>query len=280
MWNTLALLGAMTLAIVPHATNVPESADHERAQAETKAKISLLTENLGAVPGGSVTLGVVFDIPKDWHIYYDGQNDTGQPPEILTDKLPAGYTLGQVQWPAPERHVLPGNILDHIYEKKATLLVTLNVPKDAKPGPVTIELPVKWMECAKECRLADAKVTASLTVVAKPADIKPAPAAKDIAEARKRLPGELPKDASIKVLAVADSLTITARGADAIVFIPHSGGVQLKNPLRDGEAKGDTLIAALNTTSKDAHPHVVGILEVTKGNTTSAYLVDTRPKSK
>jgi DsbC/DsbD-like thiol-disulfide interchange protein len=264
----------MVLPLILAAANFPlvqpEEAHH--------TKIRIVAERPGVMPGGTVSLAFVFDMDTDWHIYWAGQNTTGQPPEIDTSKLPAGATLGPLAWPTPERHVLPGDILDHIYEKRAVLLADLTVPKDAKVGTtLVLEFPINWMECASECRLAEGVVKASIPVV----DKAPEPTDKPLFEkARAAIPAPLPKDSPIKVKVDGTTLTIAAPGADRLILMPHADSIPLADAIKGGEAPGETLHAKLDP-SEEPKPTdgVAGILSVTKGKNTASWWIDTRPKS-
>lgn len=243
------------------------------------ARPRLILEANGAVAGGTVSAALVWDMDPKWHIYYDGQNDSGQPPSFDRAKLPASLTFGEFQWPAPERQALEGDIIDHIYAKKAVLLFPITVAKDAKPGEtIKFEVPLGWMECATMCQLGEAKITGAVRVLAKAADLKLSPDAKTFEAARKALPEALPADGSVKVEVAGDKLTITAKGADSLTFMPASASTPLARLAAEAVAKGETLQAALKADPK-APVLVIGILGVTKGKTTLHYVVDTRPQT-
>jgi DsbC/DsbD-like thiol-disulfide interchange protein len=264
----------MVLPLILAAANFPlvqpEEAHH--------TKIRIVAETTGVTPGSAVTLAFVFDIDKHWHIYWAGQNTTGQPPEIDTSKLPAGVSLGPLAWPTPERHILPGDILDHIYEKRAVLLADLTVPKDAIVGTaLTLEFPINWMECASECRLADGVVKASIPVVEK----VPEPTDKPLFDkARAAIPPPLPKDSPIKITVDGSTLTIIAPGADRLVLMPHADSIPLADAIKGGEAPGETLHAKLDPPEQpNPSDGIAGILSVTTGKTTASWWIDTRPKT-
>ena len=267
MWPALPLL----VSALVSGTH-PAMATHARAK--------LVFENSGVAPGETLTAALVFDIDRSWHLYWDGQNDTGQPPTFDRAKLPAGVTVGDPQWPAPERQVLEGDIVDHIYATKLVILLPVTVAKDAKPGSmIKLDLPLQWMECASTCQLGEATVSGSFKVVAKAADAKPTADAKVIETARAALPARLPADGSVKVEVGGDTLTITAAGADGLTFMPASGSTPLAHLASEPVAKGPTLTAKLKPDPKAGSAAVVGILQVVKGKAKYWYSVDTRQKS-
>lgn len=267
MWNVLPVLAASVVAPLTHSG----LANHARPR--------LILEANGAAPGGTVSAALVWDMDPKWHIYYDGQNDSGQPPAFDRSKLPPTLTFGEFQWPAPERQALEGDIIDHIYAKKAVLLFPIILAKDAKPGEtLKFELPLTWMECAGTCQLGEAKIVGSVKVLAKPADMKLTGEAKTFEAARKALPETLPDDGSVKVELGGGTLTITAKGAESLTFMPASASTPLAHLAAEAVAKGETLRAELKLGEKPP-VRAVGILAVTKGKTTTHYAVDTRTKT-
>lgn len=267
MWYALPILAASLVSPVADSG----LASHARPR--------LILESNGALPGGVVTAALVWEMDPKWHIYYDGQNDSGQPPTFDRDKLPAALTFGAFQWPAPERQALEGDIIDHIYAKKVVLLFPIAVAKGAKPGEaIKFEVPLSWMECATLCQLGEAKISGTVRVLAKAADLKLGPDAKVFEAARKALPQPLPTDGTVNVEVAGDKLTITAKGADSLTFMPASASAPLAHLASEAVAKGETLRAALKPDGKSP-VRVIGILEVVKGKTVSHFAVDTRPET-
>ena len=274
MFATLALV----LALAPVAFGSTPSVDRDEPD---HTRVSLVAEKTGVEPGGTTTLAAIFDMDKDWHIYWDGQNDTGQPPKFDTAAWPAAVKLGEIGWPIPTRHSLPGDIIDHIYEKQAVVLLPLTIAKDAKPGTtISIEIPIEWMECSNVCRLASATVKAEIRVIEKASDIKDAAGAPAIAAARRALPAAITKDSAVSVAVKGTELTITAKGADRVVWMPHRSSTELANLAGQGEVKGDTLRAELKADpAKPAGDYpVVGIVCIQRGKVLAYSWVNTAHK--
>jgi DsbC/DsbD-like thiol-disulfide interchange protein len=273
------MFATLALALAPLAFGLSAPADRDEPN---HTRLSLVAEKNGVEPGGTITLAAIFDIEKDWHIYWDGQNDTGQPPKFGTAAWPAAVKLGEIGWPVPTRHPLPGDMIDHIYEKQAVVLLPLTIAKDAKPGTtLSIEIPVEWMECAGVCRIGSATVKAEIRVMDKAADLKDAAGAPTIAAARRAMPTLLAKDSPVSVVVNASELTITAKGADRIVWMPHRASAELADLAGLGEAKGDALRAALKPRKDKAAAEspIVGIVATQRGKTMTYYWVDTSAKT-
>ncbi len=271
------MLAALTLVLASFASGLMLPGDRE---GPSHTRVSLVAEKAAVEPGGTITFAAVFDIDKDWHIYWDGQNNTGQPPKFDMENLPKGVKLGEIGWPIPHRHVLPGDIVDHIYEKRAVVLLPMKVASDAKPGAVSFEVPVEWMECANVCQFGSGTVKFEFRVVEKVADAKPGAGAAVIAAARKAMPLPLAKDSPVTVEVNASTLLITAKGADSVTFMPHRSSTELADLVGGGEAKGEVLKASLKV-EKDkpaGNLPIMGMLSIQTGKNVVTYWVDTAAK--
>ena len=146
-----------------------------------------MAERDALTPGDTLILGVSFTIEKDWHLYGNAANDTGYPIHV-TPKLPPGYVALDLLWPAPKRHISPGDILDHVYEERVTLLLPVVVPADARIGDrVELKAHLDWLVCRDLClpESADVAVRLPVRAIAAP-NMAAAPL---FAETRARLPG-------------------------------------------------------------------------------------------
>lgn len=230
------------------------------------ARARMVVERTDLTPGREAWLGITFTIEPGWHLYWKGLNDTGAGIDIkLTG--PAGFELGEPRWPAPKRHVSPGDILDHIYEERVTLLVPVKVPGDARPGSTArFGAEINWMVCSDVCLVGGATVSLSVPVSARAGGGEPAPSADAplFAEARARLPGPIPKENPPVTVEWKDgAAVIRAPGMERMAFYPAEGFAGFESVLRAGEAKGDTLVLKLNPYT-DGPVRLVGVLEATR----------------
>lgn len=113
------------------------------------AEVRVIPESTSLARGATTWVAVHFEISPHWHLYWNGINDSGFPPEVRAD-LPEGFVLGEPLWPVPKRLLSPGPILDHVYEDHLTLLYPLSVPKDA-PAVVSAGFKVDWLACHEAC---------------------------------------------------------------------------------------------------------------------------------
>lgn len=257
------LLAASMLLAPPTSPDGPQQ----------RARISLVSEYSSVTPGSSFTLGVHFDIDDQWHIYWNGVNDSGQPPKI-TWTLPPGWTASEFRWPAPIRHAAE-IVLDHIYEDRVTLLTTITVPKDFT-GPAHIRADGVWMICKDVCLVQRGSAELSLTCSAAP--VTSTDGATIIKDAQARVPRRLADDSDARTL--IQSITdpgdksssairkgFAVQGATRLEFYPAEACPPLADLLAEGSVKADRILLTLTESESAANNRpLVGVLAVWSGN--------------
>lgn len=219
------------------------------------ARARLVLEHASVAPGGATTIGVHFEMDPQWHIYWPGQNDSGSP-TIIRWKLPEGWKVEEVQWPAPQRHLAEGEILDHVYEKSATLIARLKTPKTVKPGDkAAIAAEVEWLVCKSACIPGSAALSGEITIADAPA---PGADAKLIEAARAALP-KPPGDA-VKLAWSGRTLRLTVDGADQLTFAPHEASAPITDLIRAGEVRRSSI--SLTAKADNTRPGIIGVLTV------------------
>lgn len=211
-----------------------------------------LTSEEGALtPGRTATLGIVFDIEPGWHIYWNGKNDSGYEPQIELSG-PEGYEFGAVQWPAPKRHVSPGEILDHVYEERVVLLVPVRVPEDAT-GTARFEADLNWLVCRAVCVMEETTASLELPVASAESGASASRDAGLIQEARRRVPKPLPKERSkephLRIWWEGGSVRVEAGDAKDLAFYPEKECSGLVDPIRSAESKQGRLDLRLERES-------------------------------
>ncbi len=241
------------------------AADAEQPGGEHAVRARLISERTRLVPGREAWLGVSFEIRPRWHLYWNGLNETGGPPEVKLT-LPEGYTAGEIVWPAPTRHVLGGDILDHIYEKRVTLLIPVRVPASAQPGSTcTFDAALTWMVCEDVCVLGETNVSLKVPVgEPEGGDPSPSPDARLFEEARTRVAKPVPeKEAPFRLEWKDGAAVITAPGAERLCFYPGAEFAGFESILRDGEAKGERLAIKVHPFT-DGPVRLDGVLEIVR----------------
>lgn len=211
-----------------------------QSQSHTTAELLLPLDTARA--GQTVLAGVRLRMEPGWHTYWKNAGESGAPTEIQWE-LPPGITAGEIQWPAPKRHVAAG-LVTFVLHGEAVLLVPLQLAADLQSGELTLKAAVSWFECKEVCIPGEAGVAARLIIGDKD---QPGPHAAALEAARAKLPraGELAATATW-LTAAPDANSIRALAlrwpdaarAEAAGFFPFAGDdfeALLENPvLEDG----------------------------------------------
>jgi len=203
----------------------------------TPAQATLIARESALVPGTIAHLGVRFSIVEHWHIYWDGQNDSGLPPMIRLD-LPDGFEALPTQWPAPRRHILGANdLLDHVLEGDVLAIIPVRVPASAAPGSiVSISGHADWLVCDEACVPGNADLTISLPVVPGTDKARPSSEASIFERALVTIPVSMPTDPSTMGVEVSwndRTLILHVPGATHLEFSPHASGGTLLDRFSD-----------------------------------------------
>ena len=89
--------------------------------AQTKMRLLLSAES--ARPGETILAAVQMQMPPGWHTYWANAGDSGSATEIEW-KLPEGISAGDIQWPVPEKNIMPAgdqNFITYVYEIETVL---------------------------------------------------------------------------------------------------------------------------------------------------------------
>ena len=134
---------------------------------------SLLADTTAIVPGLPFTGGLLLKMQPGWHTYWRDPGDSGLATTVKWD-LPPGFHAGAIQWPAPIRHVEPGDMKVNIYQDEVMLLVVITPPAHINPGKVTLQCKVDWLACKESCIPGSAELSLTLPIAqtATPANSK------------------------------------------------------------------------------------------------------------
>jgi DsbC/DsbD-like thiol-disulfide interchange protein len=166
------------------------------AQTPPQTNVSLVSDQSAVTPGSQVWVGIYFQLEPGWHIYWMNPGDSGEPPQVQWT-LPAGWSAGTIEWPAPER-LSNSTWVDYGYNGEATLLTRLKVPATAKSGPADVNADLRWLICKQMC--VSQKGHAKLSFSVAPKATPDAYGKQQIAETRAKLPKAVPADWKMNVL--------------------------------------------------------------------------------
>jgi thiol:disulfide interchange protein DsbD len=129
--------------------------------------VDLVAEPTPIISGKTVTLALRFNPVPGWHIYWENPGDSGLPPSV-TWKLPSGWTAGPLQFPFPEKILLPP-LVSYGYEQETLLLTTFTIPLyEYLPSSFPIEADIEWLVCKETCLPGKAHLNLTLSTQPKP----------------------------------------------------------------------------------------------------------------
>ena len=125
----------------------------------------LVAERSAVTPGGSLQVGLRLQHIPLWHTYWRNPGDSGLPTRIDWE-LPAGASVGDIEWPAPRR--LPiGPLVNYGYEGELLLPMRFTAPADARPGSeLRLVAKADWLVCHDVCIPESATLELLLPVAA------------------------------------------------------------------------------------------------------------------
>ena len=139
--SALLLLAASALAF-------QDSAD---GRGNRLVKLDLLADRAAVRAGESFSLGVRFRVEPQWHIYWENPGEAGLATEAAFT-APAGYEVGPLRFPGPERFQTPGEgAVSYGYEKTAVLSSTVAAPTRLAGEPARFSVKASWLVCRDVC---------------------------------------------------------------------------------------------------------------------------------
>lgn len=257
-----------------------QASSYEAATEQVKAQ---LVASVDAVrPGDEILVGVQQRIIPHWHTYWKNPGDSGLATRIDYE-LPAGASVGEIQWPTPER-ITTGPVTNYGYSNQVTLLSRIKVPDNIAAGGVfPVKAKVKWLVCEEECIPQEVDLALDLPVVLPGADTgRGSPL---IETARAGLPVASPWQVSLAHKDNALVLQIKGLGSQSssignIWFFPDDWGRVAHGADQPRHIAGDTVELQLKPGDAPlpSGTNLTGVLVVTEGtgsdSVTRGYVVD------
>jgi len=148
----------LVVAIEPHCLG-------QTYQGKQLVKAELLADTTAVVPGKPFTVGLLLRMAPAWHTYWKFSGDAGLPTELKW-KLPAGWKVGEIQWPIPLKTIDPGDIQTYGYVDEVLLIQEITPPAKVDGSSAKLSADASWLVCEKICIPGSATLQMELPVSA------------------------------------------------------------------------------------------------------------------
>ena len=187
---------------------------------DAQLTVDLIAEPKPIEHGQPFTVGLRFRPEPGWHIYWQNPGDSGMAPSVQW-KLPPGYTAGPLQFPLPEKILVPP-LVSYGYELETLLLAEITPPAGQPlPPKVQIGADLDWLVCKEICLPGKASLT--LTLSTQPKDNIDLQGLFD--EIRREMPVQIPS-ISVRAKPKDGFMEVTVAHAPEVgtlVFFPDEG---------------------------------------------------------
>ena len=148
----------LVVAIEPHCLG-------QTYQGKQLVKAELLADTTAVDPGKPFTVGLLLRMAPAWHTYWKFSGDAGLPTELKW-KLPAGWKVGEIQWPIPLKTIDPGDIQTYGYVDEVLLMQEITPPAKVDGSSAKLSADASWLVCEKICIPGSATLQMELPVSA------------------------------------------------------------------------------------------------------------------
>lgn len=239
--------------------------------------VELVAAGEALVAGTRQWLALRFTHAPHWHTYWINPGDSGLPTRTRWT-LPAGSSIGTVEWPAPGRHAL-GDLVNFGYEGSVYLPIALQLEAGVAPGPQRLEVDVSWLVCREECIPGKARLGLTLPVQATGSSAPDGPHASAIRATiaglpvAKSWPMQVTVDAQQVQLRIEDEGNLEPAGLEIYPVQPQVLGTAVPEVRRVGDS---LLIKAARSDYFSALPEGFSALLVQR-DSRQAHLVRSAP---
>jgi thiol:disulfide interchange protein DsbD len=126
-----------------------------------QVRVSVVPERTKVAPGGHVPIAVIFDHNPGWHVQANRSRDPDAMVTVIEVKTPDDGPLivhdQNVQWPEVKLGKFGGGVIEsEVFDGKAIAYIPVSVRENARLGPTSLEIRVRYQACDDKVCLQDA----------------------------------------------------------------------------------------------------------------------------
>lgn len=134
-----------------------------------QVRVSVMAERTKVAPSGQVPIAVVFNHNPGWHVQANRSRDPDALVTVIEVKAPEASPLivhGQnIQWPEVKLGKFGGGVIEsEVFDGKAVAYVPVSVREDARLGPTSLDIRVRYQACDDKVCLQDADETFTVPI--------------------------------------------------------------------------------------------------------------------
>ena len=116
----------------------------------TPVNFELLSDSNNINDGQPFKLAIIASLEKDWHIYWKGSGESGQP-TIINWESPDGFSTSLTSYPVPYKSEAFG-LISHTYKNEAIFICEVTPPNNlVKDKDYVFKAIVDWQACKEAC---------------------------------------------------------------------------------------------------------------------------------
>ena len=116
----------------------------------TPVNFELLSNSKNINDGQPFKLAIIASLEKDWHIYWKGSGESGQP-TIINWESPDGFSTSSTSYPVPYKSEAFG-LISHTYKNEAIFICEVTPPNNlVKDKEYVFKAIVDWQACKESC---------------------------------------------------------------------------------------------------------------------------------
>ena len=141
--SKLILIAFQILVLNFNSSNLMSAKNRDKVQAKIIRSVYLADKD------SSIQLGLLIQLPKDWHIYWKNPGDTGIPTTIEW-KVPKDFKLLNKHWSIPKAFEFDG-LVSYGYEDQVLFFAELQIPNNTSESEINLSVKIESLICKAVC---------------------------------------------------------------------------------------------------------------------------------